>query len=152
VSLTLVIPGTPTGKGRPKFVRATGRTYTPAKTKAAENRVYLAWLEAGQPTLPDGPLWMTVEIVLARPQNHWKRDGTLSATGERSHRPTKKPDIDNVIKLIADALNGCAYRDDAQLVDVSCVKRWAAPAQGEHIRVLAGTASAPRLESVRRAA
>jgi hypothetical protein len=49
MSLTLVIPGTPVAKGRPKFVRATGRTYTPAKTKAAETRVYLAWQDAGEP-------------------------------------------------------------------------------------------------------
>jgi Holliday junction resolvase RusA-like endonuclease len=135
VNFTLTIPGTPTGKGRPKFVRATGRTYTPAKTKAAENKVYLAWLEAGQPTLGDGPLRMRVEIVLNRPQNHWKASGSLSAAGERSQWPTKKPDADNAIKLVADALNGCAFRDDAQIVALECVKRWANPGELEHTRV-----------------
>ena len=29
--------------------------------------------------------------------------------------PTKKPDGDNIIKAILDALNGVAYRDDSQI-------------------------------------
>ena len=37
-------------------------------------------------------------------------------------RPTKKPDMDNVIKIIADALNQVAYRDDTQIVDCQCRK------------------------------
>ena len=36
---------------------------------------------------------------------------------EKKIRPTKKPDWDNVGKVICDSLNGIAYRDDAQVVD-----------------------------------
>ena len=36
---------------------------------------------------------------------------------DRLIRPTRKPDWDNVGKIICDALNGIAYRDDAQIVD-----------------------------------
>lgn len=32
-------------------------------------------------------------------------------------RPIKKPDVDNVTKIIADSLNNIAYKDDAQIVD-----------------------------------
>lgn len=32
-------------------------------------------------------------------------------------RPTKKPDIDNVCKIVLDSLNGIAYHDDTQVVD-----------------------------------
>lgn len=32
-------------------------------------------------------------------------------------RPTKKPDMDNVVKMVADALNQVAYKDDTQIVD-----------------------------------
>ena len=40
-------------------------------------------------------------------------------------RPTKKPDTDNIIKIICDALNGLAYKDDAQIVSNSTEKRYA---------------------------
>ena len=36
---------------------------------------------------------------------------------DRLIRPIRKPDWDNVGKIICDALNGIAYRDDAQIVD-----------------------------------
>ena len=36
---------------------------------------------------------------------------------DRLIRPTRKPDFDNIGKVICDALNGIAYRDDAQIVD-----------------------------------
>ncbi|MEI3450518.1 MAG: RusA family crossover junction endodeoxyribonuclease [Blautia massiliensis (ex Durand et al. 2017)] len=36
--------------------------------------------------------------------------------------PTKKPDMDNVVKIIADSLNQVAYRDDTQIEDCQCRK------------------------------
>jgi Holliday junction resolvase RusA-like endonuclease len=36
--------------------------------------------------------------------------------------PCKKPDIDNVIKIIADSLNGIAYKDDTQIVKLTAHK------------------------------
>ena len=55
----------------------------------------------------------------------------LTVTPERAAklagaiRPTKKPDIDNCIKIIADALNGLAYVDDTQIVGVTAEKFYA---------------------------
>ena len=40
-------------------------------------------------------------------------------------RPTSKPDCDNIIKIICDALNLVAYKDDKQIVECSCIKRYA---------------------------
>ena len=37
-------------------------------------------------------------------------------------RPNKKPDADNVIKLVADALNEVAYKDDTQIIELECRK------------------------------
>ena len=39
-------------------------------------------------------------------------------------RPTKKPDIDNIIKAVLDALNGVAYKDDTQVVQVMATKKY----------------------------
>lgn len=38
--------------------------------------------------------------------------------------PMKKPDLDNVMKIMCDALNGIAYKDDAQIVNAKICKRW----------------------------
>lgn len=133
--IELIVDGAVRGKGRPRFVKASGRTYTDTPTMRAESRIQQAWLEAGKPRMADGPLVLELEAVLPRPGSHWKRDGTLSAAGARSLWPTKKPDADNVVKLAMDACNGCLYRDDAQIVVVHVVKRWANPGEHEHTRI-----------------
>ena len=40
-------------------------------------------------------------------------------------RPTKKPDADNILKAVADALNGVAYKDDACVVKMDVEKFYA---------------------------
>ena len=37
---------------------------------------------------------------------------------DKIERPLKKPDADNVVKVILDALNKIAYYDDTQVVDL----------------------------------
>jgi Holliday junction resolvase RusA-like endonuclease len=59
-----------------------------------------------------------VEILVYRPIP--KSISTVKAQmAEEKHiRPTTKPDIDNYIKQIFDALNGLVWEDDAQIVTV----------------------------------
>ena len=38
--------------------------------------------------------------------------------------PTKKPDADNIAKIVLDALNGVAYTDDTQVINLSVQKRY----------------------------
>jgi Holliday junction resolvase RusA-like endonuclease len=133
-TIILTIPGPPRGKQRPRFVRATGRTYTPAETEQAEADVLTVWLADGQPRI-DGPVALRVEAVMRRPDAHWCVDGTLSAAGRRTPRPTRKPDVDNILKLIADALSGRAFGDDALIVEARCAKWWAGRHESEHVIV-----------------
>jgi Holliday junction resolvase RusA-like endonuclease len=149
--IELRVMGTPTGKGRPRFNTRTGHAMTPHKTRVAEARVIEAWHLAGEPRLPDGPAVLTVEMALERPNAHWKLDGTLSAAGLRSEWPTKKPDADNVLKLVMDSLNGCAYRDDAQIVHAWVVKRWCNGGESERTLITLKPAPVP-LMPIRRAA
>ena len=44
---------------------------------------------------------------------------------------TYKPDIDNITKLVLDALNGSAYADDAQVVEIRVTKHPRSRAEGE---------------------
>jgi Holliday junction resolvase RusA-like endonuclease len=132
--IDLTVPGEPKGKGRPRFKRATGAVYTPTATMRAEQRIQVEWIAAGRPTV-DGPLRLAVTLVMGRPQTHLKKDGSLSAAGHRLPRPTKKPDWDNVGKLVADSLNSLAYRDDCQIVLAQLEKRWAVGDEQEHTRI-----------------
>jgi Holliday junction resolvase RusA-like endonuclease len=134
-AIRLTVFGEPHGKDRPRFDPRTGRTYTPTATVRAEQHIIAAWLEAGRPVL-DGPLRLSIEVALQRPQGHWLRDGSLSAAGSRTPWPTRRPDVDNLIKLIADALNGRAYRDDALIVEARIVRRWCNPGELEHTSIV----------------
>lgn len=124
--IRLELTGKPEGKGRPRFAKKTGRVYTPAATKLAEGRVIDAWTNAGQPRI-DGPVRLRLRIDVARPKGHFRTNGALTAAGVRLPHPTgKKPDLDNALKLVMDALNRRAYRDDVDVVEVSAVRAWAA--------------------------
>jgi Holliday junction resolvase RusA-like endonuclease len=49
----------------------------------------------------------------------------LSATGLRHPVPrSRKPDLDNAVKLVMDALNTRAYRDDVRIARVYCERVW----------------------------
>jgi Holliday junction resolvase RusA-like endonuclease len=123
---TLTVPGTPTGKARPRF--ANGRTFTPRETVLAEQAIRCAWEDAGSPRMPDGPVELDVHLFVERPQGHFKRDGSLNAEGMRNLEPfRRKPDLDNAVKLVMDALNGRAWRDDVQVVVLHARRRWVMP-------------------------
>lgn len=149
----LRVSGTPTGKGRPRFNTRTGHAMTPHPTRVAEARVIAAWHNAGAPRLPDVPLILTCELALARPGGHYKVNGDLSAAGQRSHWPTKKPDADNCLKLVMDSMNGAAYKDDAQIVHAWVVKRWCNPGEHEHTLIRLRPAPMPTgVQAIARAA
>lgn len=122
-SFAFTVPGKPTGKGRPRFSK--GRTFTDATTAQAEGDVLGCWIDAGGTRLDDGPIALRVALVVERPKSHRKSDGTLSAEGLRHPWPAnQKPDVDNALKLVMDALNGRAWRDDVQIVDVYVTRTW----------------------------
>lgn len=117
--------GEPVGKGRPRFVRQTGRTYTPEKTANYENLVKLAYAAAaGGWTFPDSAelairigAWFAIPASKSKRSQHDMELGIIY--------PTKKPDLDNVMKIVADSLNHIAYKDDSQIVYAEVVKKFA---------------------------
>ena len=117
----LILDGEPCGKGRPRFSRATGHAYTPEKTARFEER--LAW--AAQETMQrrpllEGPLKMLVNAYFSIPAS--KPAKWRAAALEQKNLPTKKPDMDNIVKGIADALNKVVYVDDTQIVTLTANK------------------------------
>ena len=138
-ALRFFVPGKPIGKGRPRFVRATGRAYTPAKTANYETLVKLAAMDAANKAdmRPiEGAVRLTVEAKFERPASHYgtgRNAATLKATAPA--RPTGKPDADNILKAIGDAGNGVLWRDDSQIVSVRVHKWYCFPNEAEGVLI-----------------
>lgn len=116
------IPGEPKGKGRPRLGRS-GHAYTPHDTATYENLVKVCFREAYPDQKPIEPGVQIECLILAFygvPKSASKKKHHDMLNGEI--RPMKKPDADNVIKIVCDALNGIAYHDDSQIVRVTLSK------------------------------
>ena len=124
MTITFTVPGSPQGKMRPRVVKRGNfvQTYTPDKTVNYENLVKLMYGQEAKGRVFDREKSLRVLIVALYdiPQSTSKKRAELMRIGEI--RPTKKPDLDNIAKIICDALNGVAYHDDAQVVDLKVVK------------------------------
>lgn len=114
------IQGEPMGKGRPRFTKV-GRTYTPKETSNYENWVKLCFKETYPYATPtEERLRVYIDAFFTIPKSFSKKKKELAYDALIS--PTKKPDCDNIAKIILDALNGIAYKDDKQVVKLQVNK------------------------------
>lgn len=109
----ITIDGKPQPKERPKVYK--GHAITPTRTKNYEARIAAEWIERGYPTI-EGPVRLDVEFYFPIPQG-WSKKKKEQA---RHHFivPAVRPDLDNLVKIVQDGLNGVAYADDKQVVMV----------------------------------
>lgn len=70
-----------------------------------------------------GEIEAEIKAYYAIPKSMTKKNRQLIEEGKL--HPTKKPDLDNVAKIILDALNGIAYKDDSQVVRLHIEKEYA---------------------------
>ena len=125
--VAFAVPGEPKGKARPRLGRG-GNTYTPRDTREYEDKVRAAFWEAvwnddrylGKDFTLTGPIRITIAAHFRIPKGYSKKKL------ESMKYPTKKPDADNIEKIICDALNGLAYKDDSQIVESHVMKLWTA--------------------------
>lgn len=116
------------GKQRPRTDYRNHRTYTPAKTAKAEKEVREAFLAAYGTSFAEyaGPVAILVSTTrpLARSNpKYWEGRSDIG-----------KPDWDNLGKLVCDALNGVAFKDDSQ-VCTGTVAKLPRSACGTHPRI-----------------
>lgn len=107
------------GKGRPRF-DSRGHAYTPDTTRAYEELVRLRYRQATKQPPTSSAVYVEVVawLVPAESLSKKKRLELLE------NPPMKKPDIDNIAKIILDALNGVAWVDDKQVVKLNICKLW----------------------------
>jgi len=115
------------GKGRPRVTSRGGyaHAYTPKRTVEYERKIRNAFLDAyGEfPELIECPLELTVCIQHKIPDATPKKQRPLYE--DNVIPPVKSPDVDNVVKAVADSLNNYLIKDDTQIVRLLAFKRWA---------------------------
>lgn len=118
------VPGQPFGKQRPGFSRAGQhvKTYTPDKTVSYENLVKLMYQQEAKGKMFGKDAALDVRIIayyeIPKSTSKKKRKAML----EHRLRPVKKPDWDNIGKIVCDSLNKVAYHDDSAVVDAQVRK------------------------------
>ncbi len=117
------VPGKITGKGRPRVNSYTGIVYTPTKTKDYESLIEQYFL-LKYPRFKQIEQRTKVSIIayFDIPKSTKKSDIEGMLNNEIS--PTKKPDIDNIVKIVLDAMNKFAFKDDTQITKLEVEKKY----------------------------
>lgn len=125
IHVSFTIPGSPVGKGRPRFARRGKKvvTYTPEETASYENlvKLYASLAMKGRAAI-GGAVAVSIGLFLTPPASWSKKKQADALNG--GIFPTSKPDLDNCIKGIFDACNEIIWLDDKQAVDLSVRKRY----------------------------
>lgn len=126
-TVAFLVPGQPQGKGRPRVGKVAGhvRMFTPPKTESYEALIALFAHQAmqGRPLIT-GPVTVALQIGFAIPAS-WSKKKRAQAEQGAIH-PTTKPDVDNVLKAVCDAINGVVWVDDVQVVALAVRKFYGA--------------------------
>ena len=113
-TFSFIVPGPPVGKQRMKLNRKTGGKYGTDKSKAYEEQIGWFALDAGiEPVLTICHLDVRWRRNLANDED--ELEITLVQTDDPLPKLGHRPDGDNVLKTVGDALNGIGYKDDKQI-------------------------------------
>lgn len=122
--ITFFVKSKPQGKARARTFydrRADKmRSVTPQQTKSYEDLIRWSYKAAGGKYMGESLMRVDIQAFYPIPKSFSKKKREAILADEI--RPTTKPDCDNIIKVVLDALNGVAYYDDKQVVSVSCDK------------------------------
>lgn len=116
--IVFTVPGKPQPKERPRVTRQ-GYSFTPRRTREYEAKVVEAAKKSEllpQSPISETPLKMIIWCYMPIPKS-WNTQKHQDAVRGKI-LPAKRPDIDNLGKICMDALNGVAYVDDAQIVQL----------------------------------
>lgn len=125
MNFNFIVPGKPMGKQRPKAT-SRGRytkVYTPKETISYENLVIAMFRQAyPNAKLLEGEVKGCIRAFYPIPLSTSKKRKQAMLDG--SIRPQVKPDLDNIEKIIYDALNGIAYTDDSHITEMTISKHY----------------------------
>lgn len=121
--ISFIIEGRVKAKQSFKYTRD-GRKYTPRDVKDYAEYIKGCFIQKFPKFKPlETPLRVEIKAFFAPPKSWSKKKQDLALCGEL--KPTVKPDCDNLFKGIGDSLNGLAYKDDKQIIELKVSKSYA---------------------------
>ena len=131
------VAGIPKAQPRVKaFVRGGhAGIYTPDSAESWKQSVRRETVANAPESLVVHPVRVSMDFFLPRPKAHHKRDGSVKSNSPVWH--CKKPDLDNLIKAVVDAITDtrCIWLDDSQICQISATKSYALNAVGCSVRI-----------------
>lgn len=112
---TFLVRGKVRGQGRPRFTR-NGHAYENDADRDYKAAIRQSYFIGNGPWFGTEPVRATIDVMRHLPKSKTPKAGDLA--DDFSEPDTHKPDLDNVAKAVLDALNGIAYEDDAQVVEL----------------------------------
>jgi len=113
-----IIAGEPKAKQRPRIGK--WGAYTPEMTVQYENWVKECYLSQLKNKSLEGEIRANITAYFGISKSISKTKRVDMAAGRI--RCTKRPDADNIAKIVLDSLNGIAYDDDSQIVELNVKK------------------------------
>lgn len=118
------VPGKVIGKGRPRLNSYTGAVYTPTRTKDYESLVEQYFLlKYPRFKILEGRIKVNIIAYFSIPKTTKKSE--INEMLDNNISPTKKPDIDNIVKVVLDSMNKFAFRDDNHITKLEVEKKYA---------------------------
>lgn len=117
------VEGNIVGKQRPRVNMYTGNVYTPNKTKDYEEWIKQSFfLKYPRFEILENRVSIEIIAYLKIPKNTSKVK--TNEMLENKISPLKKPDIDNIGKIVLDALNKYVIKDDIQVSKINIEKKY----------------------------
>lgn len=139
-TLTFTVEGTPKGKPRPRA--AIGKTRAHVYDSGTD-KVWVASIRAAAKAAAKEQQWthngealsLVIVCYFMRPKSHFRKDGwSWKKSAPREH--VQKPDVDNLVKSISDAIVSCEIiKDDCYITQAFVQKRWSTYLNGVDVRV-----------------
>lgn len=111
------------GQGRHRFDSRSMRAYESKADRNTKKEILKQYVDQTGGKMLSGELSIEIDVYRELPRSFPRRIF--------SEPDTHKPDVDNIAKIFADALNGTAYKDDKQITSMRVTKH-PRKRRGEH--------------------
>lgn len=131
------VSGIPKAQPRVKAFRRGNHAgvYTPDSADAWKQAVRQEATANAPESLMTGPIRLQLDFLLPRPKAHLDRHGIPKPKSPVWH--PKKPDLDNLIKAVTDAITDTqrVWLDDSQVYQITATKTYALQHSGCSVRI-----------------